>query len=121
MSTASPVKNSELLPELLNGCCHVEEVNEQANLVYYAKSDFTAADSNQVFTLLSQKESCYIVWYFSCHWSTGSVWMYCNRRTLIGGGLSFVVPVVMCLVAIFPLHPQNHNGRMTSTLAVTAT
>ena len=48
MSTVPPVPNSDSLPELLNDRCHVSKANGEANLVRYAKSDFTAADSNQV-------------------------------------------------------------------------
>jgi len=48
MSATTPATNSDSLPELLNGHCHVEDANGAAKL-HYAKSDFTAADPNQVF------------------------------------------------------------------------
>ena len=52
MSAAPPVPNSDSLPELLNDHCHVGEVNGTSKLLYYAKSDFIAIDSNQVFNLV---------------------------------------------------------------------
>ncbi|XP_065888982.1 protein arginine N-methyltransferase 2-like isoform X1 [Dysidea avara] len=48
MSAAPPVPNSDSLPELLNDHCHVGEVNGTSKLLYYAKSDFIAIDSNQL-------------------------------------------------------------------------
>lgn len=41
-------QSSDLLIDSLRDQCRIQEVNGEAKLVFYANSDFTATDSDQV-------------------------------------------------------------------------
>ena len=61
-------QSSESLTESLSDQCHIQEINgEPVLLVVYANSDFTAASSDQVSTLI-KKDTLYFTIQLSLHY-----------------------------------------------------